>query len=358
MTTGWHRLADGVRLQADGASGDGTTGEQVTSIFDFVPWVQAWPPLQFLVVILFTLIGAYLSTYILRLLGRPVARQFRRESVAQTVLRAVRAGTILLFALLGMTVAGLQIGNIVLSLTVLSAVLGIILAPIVGSVINGLFVLADQPYEIGDMIELDDGTRGFVDDITLRYTKIITLDNTFLVITNSAIRERDVTNYSAEDERTRLSLDVLVTYECDVEQARELIERAARQCEDVVEGGPDIRIGSARYPASPRVLMNDYGDHGVLLRLRYWAKKPYKIAAVQSNVRTRLWELVDDADVDVEFAYPHQHLVFDETSGEAQVSVTRGDRRRYAVDTSPEAAETGADDGDEQSAVTSASSDE
>ncbi|SEO69511.1 Small-conductance mechanosensitive channel [Halogranum amylolyticum] len=331
MTTGWHRLADGVRLQADGAS-----GEQATSIFDFVPWVQAWPPLQFLVVILFTLMGAYLSTYILRLLGRPVARQFSRESVAQTVLRGVRAGTIVLFALLGMTVAGLEIGNIVLSLTVLSAVLGIILAPIVGSVINGLFVLADQPYEIGDMIELDDGTRGFVDDITLRYTKIITLDNTFLVITNSAIRERDVTNYSAEDERTRLSLDVLVTYECDVQQARELIERAARQCEEVVEGGPDIRIGSARYPATPRVLMNDYGDHGVLLRLRYWAKKPYKIAAVQSNVRTKLWGLVDDADVDVEFAYPHQHHVFDETSGRAEVAVTRGGDRRYAVDARPE----------------------
>ncbi|WP_157572880.1 mechanosensitive ion channel family protein [Halogranum rubrum] len=334
MTSGWRRLVDGVLAQTDGSSGGGADSETVPSIFDLIPGIPASPPLQFLVVIFVTLVGAYLSTFIVRLLGRPVAKQFQRESVAQTVLRAVRAGTVLLFALLGMTVAGLQIGNIVLSLTVLSAVLGIILAPIVGSVINGLFVLADQPYEIGDMIQLDDGTRGFVEEITLRYTKMITLDNTFLVITNSSIRERDVTNFSAEDERTRLSLDVLVTYECNIAQARDLMERAARQCDDVLEGGPDIRIGSARYPASPRAYINSYADHGVLIRLRYWAKKPYKIGTVQSNVQTKLWDLIGDtdADVDVEFAYPHQHLIFDETSGHAQVAVTRGDGRRYALD--------------------------
>jgi len=60
---------------------------------------------------------------------------------------------------------------------------------IVGSVISGVFLLADQPYEIGDMIELADrNQRGFVDDITLRYTKVFTLDNTFLVIPNGTIR--------------------------------------------------------------------------------------------------------------------------------------------------------------------------
>jgi small-conductance mechanosensitive channel len=357
MTTGWQRLVAGVLAQSGGGSGAESNGETVTSIFDFLP-VPPLPALQFLVVIFVTLVGAYLSRYIVRLLGRPVAKQFQRESVAQTILRAVRAGTIVLFALLGMTVAGIQIGNIVLSLTVFTAVLGIILAPIVGSIINGLFVLADQPYEIGDMIRLDDGTSGFVEEITLRYTKIITLDNTFIVITNSSIRDRDVTNFSAEDERTRLSLDVLVTYECDIQLARDLMERAARQCSDVIEGGPDIRIGSARYPASPRAYINSYADHGVLLRLRYWAKKPYKIGTVQSNVQTELWNLVDGSDVDVEFAYPHQHLVFDETSGQAQVALARTADRRYTVDGQTDEESTEADDETTPSAVKSVSSEE
>ncbi|MFB6068304.1 MAG: mechanosensitive ion channel family protein [Halobacterium sp.] len=263
-------------------------------------------------------VGAYLSKFLVRLLGRPVARRFRRQSVAQVVLAAVRVSTVLVFTVLAAGVVGFRLGDVVLSVTVFSAVLGIVLAPIVGSIISGLFVLADQPYEIGDMIELGD-TRGFVDDITLRYTKIFTLDNTFIVISNSSIREREVTNFSAEDERTRLSLQLLVTYECDVGRAREILERAARDCEDVIEGGPDIRIGSGRYPAKPTCLVEEYADDGVLLNLRFWTRTPYKIPRVRSNVQERVWEMLDDADVEI--AYPHQHLVFDETSGQARVAV-------------------------------------
>ncbi|WP_245851596.1 mechanosensitive ion channel family protein, partial [Halorubrum persicum] len=200
---------------------------------------------------------------------------------------------------------------------VFSAVIGIILAPIVGNFINGVFILADQPFEIGDMIELENGTTGFVEDITIRYTKIFTLDNTFLVVPNGTMRERDVTNYSAEDERTRRTIDVLVTYESDVSEARRLIERAARDCEAVIDGGPDIRVGVARYTASPDCRIHEFGDDGVLLRLRYWVKKPYKLAKVQSDVNIRIRERVKDADV--EMAYPHRHLVFDDTSGIARV---------------------------------------
>jgi hypothetical protein len=133
------------------------------------------------------------------------------------------------------------------------------------------------------------------------------------------MRDRDVINYSAEDPRTRLRLDVLVTYEGDLAEARTLIERAARKVEVVVSGGPDIRIGSARYPAAPTCYINEFADHGVLLTLRYWAREPYKLLTVRSAVQENVWEALDDADV--EMAYPHSHLVFDETSGTLPISL-------------------------------------
>ena len=283
-------------------------------------WLQ-FPGHRLLAAVLVVVGGIWLSKLLVRLLGRPVARRFARQSVAQTVLGAVRGLTIGGAVVVAASLVGFGVGDIVLQVAVFSAVVGIILAPIVGNIINGVFVLADQPFEIGDMIELDDETRGFVDDITIRYTKIFTLDNTFLVIPNGNIRERDVTNFSAEDERTRLSLDVLVTYESDIPEARRLMERAARDTDDVIEGGPDIRVGNARYPANPGVLIADYGDNGILLRLRYWVKKPYKIATIESAVRTKIREAFAASDATTEMAYPHQHLVFDETSGEAQVAL-------------------------------------
>lgn len=166
---------------------------------DFVPEYLVFPGWQLVLAALVLGLSVGLSKYVVRLLGRPVARHFRRQSVAQTILRFVRLSIILTGGGVAAGILGFELGNIVLSVTVFSAVLGIVLAPIVGSIINGVFVLADQPYEIGDMIELDNGTRGFVEEINLRYTKVFTLDNTFLVMPNSNIRERDVT---AEDRRT------------------------------------------------------------------------------------------------------------------------------------------------------------
>ncbi|NHN59101.1 MULTISPECIES: mechanosensitive ion channel family protein [Halorussus] len=264
------------------------------------------------------------SQLLIRFLGRPVARRFQRPSLTKTILGGLRAIVMVIAASVAANQFGFKPGDILLSVTVFSAVLGLVLAPIIGSVINGLFLLADQPYEIGDMIELvDRGRRGYVEDITLRYTKIFTLENTFLVIPNSNMRDRDVINYSAEDTRSRLSLELLVTYEGDLDEARAIMERAARETTEVVEGGPDIRIGSARYPSAPVSYIKDFADHGVLLDLRYWVKDPYYVGRVESKIQERVWSELDGADVEI--AYPHQHLVFDETSGTARVEIERGE---------------------------------
>jgi small-conductance mechanosensitive channel len=275
------------------------------------------PGSEVLVVLLSVGLGVVVSKFLVRLIGRPVAKRVSRQSVAQTIVRGVRVGTITIALLFGLSAAGFQFTDLLVGTAVFSAVIGIILAPIVGNFINGVFILADQPFEIGDMIQLEDGTTGFVEDITIRYTKIFTLDNTFLVVPNGSMRERDVTNFSAEDERTRRTIDVLVTYESDIPLARRLIERSARDCDAVIDGGPDIRIGVARYVASPDCRLHEFGDNGILLRLRYWVKKPYKLSKVQSDVNTVIRERF--ADADVELAYPHRHLVFDDTSGVARV---------------------------------------
>ena len=132
------------------------------------------------------------------------------------------------------------------------------------------------------------------------------------------MRDRDVVNYSAEDTRIRLTLDVGVTDESDIPTAREQMEAAARAVEGVIKGGPDIRVGSARYPASPTCYIREFGDSEVALRLRYWAKEPYKQTAIRSKVLTNVWTRFEEHDIEI--PYPHSHLVFDDTSGEMQVA--------------------------------------
>ncbi|ADJ14814.1 mechanosensitive ion channel family protein [Halalkalicoccus jeotgali] len=296
----------------------------VETIEGFLQWLVTSITGRLLLALAVLVVGWYVSGVVVRMLGRPVAQQFERQSLSRTVLRGIKLGIILFAVTIAAGILGVGIGNIFLSVTVISAVIGVILAPVIGNYVGGLFVLADQPYEIGDMVEIVDAQqRGFIEDITLRYTKILTEDNSVLVIPNATIRERDVINYSAEDERTRMTLDMTVTYEGDLAEARRLVVRAARQAEGVIAGGPTIRVGNARYPARPTCQIREYGDHGVALRLRYWVRTPYYAAKVQSEIQERIWKELDD--LDVEIPYPHAHVVFDDTSGEARVSMDRAE---------------------------------
>ncbi len=273
---------------------------------------------------LVVLILAWLTARLLvQLSSRRIARHLERPSLTRVTLGGIKVSVYVFALLVLLRINGLDLGSIALSVTVFSAVVGVILAPIVGSVISGIFLLADQPYEIGDMIELtDEETRGFVDDITLRYTKIYTVDNTFLIVPNGKMRDRDVINYSADDTRVRLTVEVLITYESDLSRAREVLEQSARTVDGVLTGGPRIRVGEARYTAAPECLVGEFADDGILLRLRYWMQEPYRMSSITSNIRANIREAFKEEPC--EFAYPHSHLVFDETSGNLQVDVDGG----------------------------------
>ncbi|WP_254767932.1 mechanosensitive ion channel family protein [Salinilacihabitans rarus] len=298
------------------------------------PWdVDEWQ-VELALAILVLALGWYLSKIVVRLTGRTVARRIERPSVTRTVLRGVRLTVLLFTAAVASTILGVGGGDLLLTAGVLSAVTAVVLAPLIGSFVNGIFVLADRPYEIGDMIEVADaGHRGFVEDITIRYTKIFTLENTFIVIPNSEIHTRDVINYSAEDERTRVSVEFEITYESDLDEARRIAERATRNVDGVIAGGPDIRIGSARYAAAPTCNVLEYADSGVRLGVLFWVKHPYKLtvtrSAVQAHIRERFLE------EGVQFAYPHTHHVFDETSGAARVALGDADAEPDAFADSP-----------------------
>lgn len=287
---------------------------------DFVQWLGENLP-NFLLAVLIIVVGYRLSITAKRYAGRPVYRWVGRESVASTMLRLLRYTIILVTVLLAMRVSfGFSPTSLLLTATVFSAVVGIILAPLVGDIINGVFVLSDQPYEVGDMIEIVDSEKvGFVEEVTIRYTKVFTVDNTFLVIPNSEIRKRDVVNYSAEDIRTRQTLKVTVTYESDVARAREILGESARETPEVIGTQGNVRIGKAEYPLEPRTFIDEFGDHGVHLTLRYWVREPYRLQMVASKVNEKVWTKFQQDGIRI--PYPHRHHVFDDTSGEVNVSL-------------------------------------
>lgn len=269
----------------------------------------------------FVLVAGWYGAKLVAELVRPqLTKQIPRVSVADTLLRVFRAVVMVIALFTVANILGYEPENVLLSVTVLTAAIAYIMAPIFGSTINGLFVLVNRPYEVGDLIKLVDTDQlGYVREITLRYTKIQTLDNATLVIPNDSIHRRDVVNFSENDQRSWLSAELTITYESDLETATELIERAGRKIDAVVDGGPEIRMGGRKYPAAPKAFVTEFGDRGVHLELRFWVFEPYHPKRVTSAVYKQIWRSLSETDISI--AYPHTHHVFDETSGTPTVSL-------------------------------------
>ena len=79
---------------------------------------------------------------------------------------------------------------------VLAAIAGFAAKPVLSDMFCGFMLSTTKPFNIGDRIELDDGTSGIVKDITIRHVVLQGIDTLKIVIPNSEINSRRITNLS------------------------------------------------------------------------------------------------------------------------------------------------------------------
>jgi len=115
---------------------------------------------------------------------------------------------VLTFRILILIVAVVSISGIgvlppewILSISAIAgAALGFASQKTLGNFLAGLFLLAARPFKVGDYVRL--GTvEGVVQEVTINYTKVLTIGNNTVSISNLQILDRDITNYVVESRR-------------------------------------------------------------------------------------------------------------------------------------------------------------
>jgi small-conductance mechanosensitive channel len=125
--------------------------------------------------------------------------------------------------------------------------------------IAGFLILIDQPFRVGDRIEITGlGTWGDVVEIGTRSTRIRTRDNRLVIVPNSAIAKDQVVNYSYPDPRYRVQIEVGIDYDSDLKLAREAAIAAVKDVEGVLLDKPID------------ALFLDFGDNTIVFRIRWW----------------------------------------------------------------------------------------
>ena len=152
-----------------------------------------------LIIMLIYLALLILIAHVLRVLNKKLFRRLRKKRGKKShlvFLEGVINAYIIIIAVI-IPLAGDSIKKSILgSAAVLTAVVGFAGQDIIKDMLAGLLISIYKPFDIGDRIELEDGTVGIVESITLRHVVIIRIDTLRVVIPNSRINNVSVINYS------------------------------------------------------------------------------------------------------------------------------------------------------------------
>lgn len=128
----------------------------------------------------------------------------------------------------------------------------------VSNVISGIFILAEKTMRVGDLVTIN-GDTGIVDSVELLCVKIRTLDNQMIRIPNSTIINSNMRNTSYFEQR-RMSIEVSVSYDTDLDKALKVLATAPALCPAVLKD-----------PA-PLVWYDKFDASGINLTLAVWFK--------------------------------------------------------------------------------------
>ena len=111
--------------------------------------------------------------------------------------------------------AGIDAGELVTGSALVTAVLGFALKDTLGNVFAGLAIHAEHPFEIGDWIQYDavPAHVGRVVEVNWRATKVITLDEAYVIVPNGQLAQASIRNFTKPESWSRRSLFVVTPYD-------------------------------------------------------------------------------------------------------------------------------------------------
>lgn len=188
---------------------------------------------------------------------------------------------------------------------ILAVVAGFASQHALSNVMSGIFIVIFKPFRVGDRLKIRETLIGIVEDITLRHTVIRDFENVRIIIPNSVISNEVIVNSDFAGERICRRMDFLISYESDLNLAKEIIK-------EEIENNPlflDARSAEDLQKDIPKVPVKVTGlmDSGVSIRAWVWAET----AAIGFEINCALLESIKlrfDKE-GIEIPYPHRTIV-------------------------------------------------
>jgi small-conductance mechanosensitive channel len=191
----------------------------------------------------------------------------------------------------------------------LSVAIGWALQRPISGVVAWFILVVRRPFDIGDRVIISD-MKGDVTDITLTHIFLDEVGGTIegeersgrtVMIPTSIIFEKEIINYTREDEYILVEIVTAITYESNLQKAEEIIMAAVQKNME-----PFYTDFPQRIPKTAHIRLQ-FRDSGIDVTVRYYTITT-KRNQIATNIRRDIFYEIQKAK-DVEFAYPHTEVL-------------------------------------------------
>ena len=241
------------------------------------------------------ILGACVVSWVVTKTLQRIRLRSQRTTAALYVLEKLAGyGIIITGVMMGLSAAGLNLSSLAVFAGAVGIGVGLGLQGVVKEFVSGIFLIFDRMVSIGDYVELEDGARGSVVEIGPRATRIRTNDNINVLLPNSHLIEKPVTNWTLKGDTRRIHIPFSVAYGADRACVRDAVLKAARESPFTL---PETDQRKSQ------VWLVGFGESGLDFELLVWPTKDAvkRPAAMHAAYTWAIADALDSAGIEIPF---------------------------------------------------------
>jgi small-conductance mechanosensitive channel len=206
--------------------------------------------------------------------------------------------------LLGVNAAGVDVTTLNVLTGAIGIGLGFGLQSVASNFVSGFVLLMDKSIKPGDVISFTGltgsatGNFGWVQELRGRYVVVRDRDGVDTLVPNQNLITSPFINWSYSDQRVRIKLPVMVSYDDDPEVALRLLLQAADNHPRILHDPPPVSR------------LMSFETNGMLLEIRFWIADPVNgVNNVRSDVNRAIWRIFRAHGVSIPVAQQETRLL-------------------------------------------------
>jgi len=214
--------------------------------------------------------------------------------LTKDVLRVVIIAAVMIFA--ATQILGYSVSAVLVSSTVLSAVIGLALQDTLRNVFSGMALDLEKPFKRGDWLLLDGTTQVQVIDMSWRSVRLRTKEGVEIYEPNGNMSVSRLVNFGDGSRPVAVSLSIGLPYGVPPAEAAEILREAAKSSSDTLDAPP------------VRVFLESFDDSAITYRLRVWTRRISTQRRFKSEINNRLWYGLKRYGIEIPFPIRTVHL--------------------------------------------------